>query len=667
MVPAPEAHDDTNAGGTSPRRLYVYNGGFLTSGRIRRILDLAGFEVKLGKPSDGDLIGVWGKSPTSPRGEAVADHTGQAILRVEDAFLRSLHPGRDGEPPIGLMLDESGVHFDAAQPSDLEKLLASHPFDDAPLLARAREGIARLKEDHLTKYAGVDPSPDLPPPGYVLVIDQTRGDASIRFGGANEASFHEMLYYAQTEHPTARIILKTHPETAAGHRAGHFSDADCNERISLMDKSVSPWALLEGAIAVYVVSSQMGFEAILAGHKPVVFGQPFYAGWGLSDDRNPVGRRQRVLTRAQLFAGAMLLYPTWYDPCRDRLCSFEEALEQIAAQARAWREDRSGWRAENIRLWKRRHFQQFFGRQKPVIFSGKTDRPQMRWGRPDDPAEGVSIVEDGFLRSRGLGADLVPPLSLVLDDQGIYFDPTRECRLEGLIAKRAELRFGQSLRVERLIRSLTRGGISKYNLSGDLPDLPAGRRILVPGQVEDDASVQYGCGEIRTNLSLLQETRRKNPDAVIIYKPHPDVEAGLRSGKIEAGGLADVVAENADISALLPEMDEVWTLTSLTGFEALLRGIAVTCLGAPFYAGWGLTNDLGPVPRRRRARPALEGLVHAALIDYPRYRDPVSGLPCPVEVVVARLASCDALPRSPGLRGLAKVQGALASFAYLWR
>ncbi|MDP7151682.1 MAG: capsular polysaccharide biosynthesis protein [Paracoccaceae bacterium] len=667
MVPAPEAHDDTNAGGTSPRRLYVYNGGFLTSGRIRRILDLAGFEVKLGKPSAGDLIGVWGKSPTAPRGEAMADHTGQPILRVEDAFLRSLHPGRDGEPPIGLMLDESGVHFDAAQPSDLEKLLASHPFDDAPLLARAREGIARLKEDHLTKYAGVDPSPDLPPPGYVLVIDQTRGDASIRFGGANEASFHEMLYFAQTEHPAARIILKTHPETAAGHRAGHFSDADCNERISLMDKSVSPWALLEGAIAVYVVSSQMGFEAILAGHKPVVFGQPFYAGWGLSDDRNPVGRRQRVLTRAQLFAGAMLLYPTWYDPCRDRLCSFEEALEQIAAQARAWREDRPGWRAGNIRLWKRRHFQQFFGQQKPVIFSGKSDRPQMRWGRPDDPAEGVSIVEDGFLRSRGLGADLVPPLSLVLDDQGIYFDPTRESRLEGLIAKRAELRFGQSLRVERLIRSLTRGGISKYNLSGDLPDLPAGRRILVPGQVEDDASVQYGCGEIRTNLALLQETRRKNPDAVIIYKPHPDVEAGLRSGKIETGRLADVVAENADISALLPEMDEVWTLTSLTGFEALLRGVAVTCLGAPFYAGWGLTNDLGPVPRRRRARPALEGLVHAALIDYPRYRDPVSGLPCPVEVVVARLASGDALPRSPGLRGLAKVQGALASFAYLWR
>ena len=46
--------------------------------------------------------------------------------------------------------------------------------------------------------------------------------------------------------------------------------------------------LMEGAVAVYTVSSQLGFEAILAGHRPQVFGQPFYAGWGLSEDRNPV-------------------------------------------------------------------------------------------------------------------------------------------------------------------------------------------------------------------------------------------------------------------------------------------------------------------------------------------------------------------------------------------
>jgi len=119
-----------------------------------------------------------------------------------------------------------------------------------------------------------------------------------------------MLYYAQTEHPAARIVIKTHPETRGGHRSRHFTQEHCNERISICDAPVSPWTLLDGAVAVYVVSSQMGFETIIAGHKPVVFGQPFYSGWGLSDDRSPLPfpRRRRTLTRAQLFAAAMLVY-----------------------------------------------------------------------------------------------------------------------------------------------------------------------------------------------------------------------------------------------------------------------------------------------------------------------------------------------------------------------
>jgi len=268
--------------------------------------------------------------------------------------------------------------------------------------------------------------------------------------------------------------------------------------------------LLEGAVAVYVVSSQMGFEAIIAGHKPVVFGQPFYAGWGLSDDRSPLPfpRRRRTLTRAQLFAAAMLVYPVWYDPCRDRLCRFEDVLAQIEAQARAWREDRHGWKAQNIRLWKRDHFQRFFGRNKAVQFTNGPDRSEMHWGRPEQPLRDVTIVEDGFLRSRGLGAELVPPMSLVLDDRGIYFDPTRTSRLEDLIRQRATLRKGQTLRAEALMRALINQGVSKYNLSGELPVLPDGHRILVPGQVEDDASVRYGCDDVNTNLALLQATQQ---------------------------------------------------------------------------------------------------------------------------------------------------------------
>ncbi len=122
----------------------------------------------------------------------------------------------------------------------------------------------------------------------------------------------------------------------------------------LLTDPVAPQALLEGAIAVYTVSSQLGFEAILAGHRPHVFGQPFYAGWGLSEDEQVFPRRRRTLTQVQLFAAAMILAPTWYDPCRDRLCPFEEALDQLEAEVRALREDRHGHVATGMRLWKRR-------------------------------------------------------------------------------------------------------------------------------------------------------------------------------------------------------------------------------------------------------------------------------------------------------------------------
>ena len=301
------------------RRLFVYNGGFLTNTRVRRILTLAGYDIKIGKPTDGDMVGVWGQSPTSPRGEAVAAKTKTPILRVEDAFLRSVLTGRDGDDPIGLHLDTQGVHFDPAIVCDLEELLRDHPLDDSALLAHARDGIDTLKRQHLSKYNAFDPATPAPDPGYVVVIDQTRGDASVKASGADLNTFREMLYYAQTDHPAARIIIKTHPETSAGHRGGYYTDANTNERITLLDTPISPYVLFDGAIAVYTVSSQMGFEAILTGHKPVVFGQPFYIGWGLTEDRKPLDRRQRKLTRNQLFAASMLLYPKWYDPFHDRL------------------------------------------------------------------------------------------------------------------------------------------------------------------------------------------------------------------------------------------------------------------------------------------------------------------------------------------------------------
>jgi len=270
-------------------------------------------------------------------------------------------------------------------------------------------------------------------------------------------------------------------------------------------------------------------------------------------------------------------------------------------------------------------------------------------------------VEDGFIRSVGLGSDFLPGVSIVLDESGIYFDPHRESDLERLLRDSV---FDAALlaRARRLIDRLVAGGITKYNLAERKPCIawPSNRRrLLVPGQVEDDLSVRLGGGDIRTNLALLAQVRAANPDAFIVYKPHPDIVAGHRKGAIRYSEMlryADAVVRDGSIAALLDEIDELHTLTSLSGFEALLRRVPVTVYGRPFYAGWGLTRDITPWDRGRHL--SIEELVAGSVILYPRYIDPLTRLPCDPETVVDRLAQRELW--RPGLMvRLRRLQGKL--------
>jgi capsular polysaccharide export protein len=253
-------------------------------------------------------------------------------------------------------------------------------------------------------------------------------------------------------------------------------------------------------------------------------------------------------------------------------------------------------------------------------------------------------IEDGFIRSAGLGADCVPPLSIVVDDLGVHYDPRRPNRLETLLSE-GNFPLENLDRAARLREWLVREGISKYHIgSGKALPRPGGERphILVAGQAEDDRSVLFGGGAVRSNLELLRRVRALTPNAYIVYRPHPDVEAGHRRGAIPphiVQQFADMVDATSPISALIAMVDEVHVITSLAGFEALLHGKAVTTHGTPFFAGWGLTRDLAPVSARRGKTLTLDELTAAVLLHYPRYLDPVSNLPCPPEVLVMRLLS----------------------------
>ncbi len=305
--------------------------------------------------------------------------------------------------------------------------------------------------------------------------------------------------------------------------------------------------------------------------------------------------------------------------------------------------------------WKRNYVRDFFDEETKLLFCRNLADALRRglspeckiciWGKKAYPevenyAARHSVplyrVEDGFLRSVSLGSDLTRPFSLVIDSRGIYFDPTQESDLEHILS---EYDFDEGLlkRAKSVREYLRANRLSKYNCYQECEIDLRGKRanqevVLVPGQVEDDASILYG-GEGMSNLELLRRTRQEKPEAYIVFKPHPDVLAGNRQGAVskqEALEFCDQIVEEASLDSVLDRCDSVHTITSLVGFEALLRGKEVTTYGMPFYAGWGLTTDRRFCERRRRSL-TLDALAAAVYILYPRYIDPCTGKACEIE------------------------------------
>ncbi|MTH98915.1 hypothetical protein [Roseibium sp. RKSG952] len=376
-----------------------------------------------------------------------------------------------------------------------------------------------------------------------------------------------------------------------------------------------------------------------------------------NDPERNLQRLERVLTE----------HTSWFDPYDGNEISAHEALEIAGLIESRWQQNGRPSHCYGAQYWNHPSINATFsGAGGPVTFhekweealtAARRDGGQLIcWaGRITAEIEeacrnqGVPVIriEDGFLRSVGLGAGLARGAMLATDDLGIYYDPSRASRLQELLQVR-DLLESEKQRGRDLIAEIVNAKVSKYNF-GKMRDFrfrTDRKIILVPGQVADDAAIRKSRSSTidcactpNVNLDLLKLARDRNPEAFIVFKPHPDVETGLRKGKLAAddlAGLADEVATQANIVDLIEACDELETFSSLSGYEALLRGKKVTVHGVPFYAGWGLTQDLTPTPERTRTRH-LDELVYLALVEYARTIDPVSLIHCSPEFLVSRL------------------------------
>lgn len=309
--------------------------------QIRDIVRSAtGFDLVYGRGRshqvEFDHVIGWARRPASTEAMKLAQQTQKPYISIEDGFLRSVYPAKR-ERPASLVMDTTGVHYDANSASDFEREVArACHISDSVTLRRARRGMDLLREKALSKYnhcplknerqLGLGPRPQA---GRVLVVDQTMGDGAISYGMASAQSFNQMLQAAKAENPGAQIIVKSHPVVISGRKLGYLTD-DLGEGVHLVADAVNPWSLIEAADKVYAVTSLLGFEALLAGREVHCFGAAFYSGWGLTFDRVEVARRTARPTLEQLFAAAYLNYARYADPASGDLIAFEDAADLLA-------------------------------------------------------------------------------------------------------------------------------------------------------------------------------------------------------------------------------------------------------------------------------------------------------------------------------------------------
>ena len=602
----------------------------------------------------------WGRKESGKKAIELSTKFNGKFKLLEDGFIRSVGLGVDGAKLLSIVEDDIGIYYDATSQSRLEKILSEHKFDNE-LLQESKWCIDFITTHNISKYNNAPnisknliQKYELENSNNILIITQTDGDASLIYGLGDKFSTADVIDAAIKENPNSNILLKIHPDVLSGKKKSDINISNLDSKIKIITEDINPISLLKHINKVYTKTSGMGFEALMCGCECVCFGMPFYAGWGLSDDRvQAPSRRNRTLSIEELFAGAYILYAKYIDAYTGQNTTLKRVLPQINTLKNArLNECKKQKFLFGFSVWKRKFMRPFLGENLNYIsvFSKNPLKSALKagldtnslvyiWGKKeylelqkwcDENSVNIIRVEDGFIRSVGLGSDLTRPYSLVFDDVGIYFDTTSPNRLENILNyhkfSSSELEAAKKLK-DILIDSK----ISKYNDDKDgIISSKNGKKIaLVIGQVEDDASVRIGADGMK-NIELLEQARLNSPNSHIIYKPHPDVVSGNRIGLVDidqALKYCDEVLEGVSMPTLLDLADEIHTMTSTSGLEAILRGKRVICYGRPFWAGWGLSDDKKPQPRRYRSLSSDE-LVAGAYLLYPKYVHPINLKPC---------------------------------------
>ena len=288
----------------------------------------------------------WGRKRTGRFAEWCHKRFGGRLTLLEDGFIRSFDLGINGSPSFSIVEDDIGIYYDATAPSRLENILNSYDFAaDTSLMADAARAKELLIKHRISKYNN---APDVPDDYFkdegkrVLVVAQTAGDASLKYGMLKNYTTDDMIEAAIEENRGAKVYIKIHPDVLSGKKKSDIDIESATRKCAIIEENFNPISLLKHFNKVYTKTSQMGFEALLIGCETVCFGMPFYAGWGVTDDRMKCERRKAKRSVEEIFAAAYILYTRYYNPYRKRPGDIFDTIREIVFQRRRWFERNKG-------------------------------------------------------------------------------------------------------------------------------------------------------------------------------------------------------------------------------------------------------------------------------------------------------------------------------------
>jgi capsular polysaccharide export protein len=635
---------------------------------------------------DADVLLQWGVRGLSKGSQRLLLHRAASSLGIprlvlEDGFIRSVGIGLSGTPGLSIIVDDMTAFYDATRPSRLETILDGDLVLTDAQIERAERAIASLVSSKISKYNHAPyrrMKPSAPGRKLLVVVDQRAGDMSIELGLATKDSFDAMIDAAMKLSHDHDICIKLHPDRLIGGQPGAIP-AETLDRIrnhpsvEIVSDDLNPYSLIDAADKVFVVTSGMGFEALMAGKEVWCFGAPFYAGWGVTRDQIVIPRRRARRSVVEIFHVFYLRLSRYFVPDRGRVCELEELIAYMQ-QVRPWSlgapqtSDESPVRfaerpvrfaaLDDVRtIWAlgipsraEKAFRQLFS-DKRVNFrgAGQIDFSAVSMSAApailhigDAKAPGVAAfarsngvplfrLREGLIRATSYPLGDVLPYSLFIERVG---SARREHEPTDLVDCVETTDFDadpQLLSRARALRAiLVEAGISEYTLPLPGVTAPYGakrtERILVIGSREATSE---------SRVALVKRAIANHPGRQIIYRDDPISVGSEGATHGELAYICQVSADPLPLACVFDGVDRVYTDCAVGGWHALCRGIPVATTGAPFYAGWGLTEDLADVSRKRRA--TLDELFAAAYLIHQRYVDPQSGSALEAEEVAARI------------------------------